>query len=86
MQIGLTAFMVALVASWSERKATALTTQPCALVPVDRTSLAHDMEQSAFPLLVWGRCSVALDRAHPAVAILLSSSKWRKETPRWYPT
>ena len=48
MQIGLTAFMVALVASWSERKATALTTQQCALVPVDRTSLAHDMERSAF--------------------------------------
>jgi len=48
MQIGLTAFIVALVASWSERKATALTTQQCALVPVDRTSLAHDMEQSAF--------------------------------------
>jgi hypothetical protein len=28
-----------------------------------------------------GRCSVALDRAHPAVAKLLSSSKWRRETP-----
>ena len=36
--------------------------------------------------LVWGRCSVALDRAYPAVAMLLSSSKWRRETPRWQPT
>ena len=59
MQIGLTAFMVALVASWSERKATALTTQQCALVPVDRTSLAHDMEQSAF-YTFWTRAVVRL--------------------------
>jgi hypothetical protein len=30
---------------------------------------------------VWDRCSGALDRAHPVVAILLPSSKWPREAP-----
>jgi hypothetical protein len=47
MQIGLTAFMLRLQHRGRRRKATALTTQQCALVLVDGTSLAHDIEQSA---------------------------------------
>jgi hypothetical protein len=47
MRVGLTAFMLRLQHRDRRRKATALTTKQCAPVLVDRTALAHDIEQSA---------------------------------------